>query len=48
MHLSTRPTSKWFFSPGTPEIAPVGTPTTLEPHNFASRPWIEVRFEAKL
>ncbi len=33
---------------GSPKIAPTGTPTTLEPHNFASRPRIEVWYEAKL
>jgi hypothetical protein len=33
---------------GSPEIPPCGTPGTLKPHNFESRPWIEVRFEAKL
>jgi len=33
---------------GNPKIAPVGIPATLEPHNFASRPWIEMRFETKL
>jgi hypothetical protein len=31
-----------------PEIPPCGTPGTLKPHNFASRPRIEVRSEAKL
>ncbi len=31
-----------------PEIAPTRTPATLEPHNFTSRPWIEMRFKAKL
>jgi hypothetical protein len=36
------------LSHGSPEIPPKGTPGTLEPHNFASRPRIEVRFEAKL
>jgi hypothetical protein len=36
------------FPGGSPEIASFGTPTTLEPHNFASRPWIEMQFEAKL
>jgi hypothetical protein len=30
------------------EIPPCGTPGTLEPHNFASRPRIEVQSEAKL
>jgi len=33
---------------GSPEIAPTRTPTTLEPHNFASRLQIEVRSEVKL
>ncbi len=33
---------------GSPEIPPVGTSATLEPHNFASRPPIEVRSKAKL
>jgi hypothetical protein len=33
---------------GTPEIPPCGTPGTLKPHNFASRPQIEVRSKAKL
>ncbi len=35
-------------TPGSPEIPPCGTPGTLEPHNFASRPRIEVRSKAKL
>ncbi len=48
LHLSTGPTSKWLFSPGTPEIAPAGTSAILEPHNFASRPQIEVQSKAKL
>ncbi len=30
------------------QIAQVGTPATLEPHNFASRPQIEIRSKAKL
>jgi len=30
------------------EIAPVGTPATLEPHNFANRSRIEMQIEAKL
>jgi len=34
--------------PRSPEIPPYGTPGTLKPHNFASRPRIEVRSEAKL
>ncbi len=33
---------------GSPEILPVGTPATMEPHNFVNRPLIEVWFEAKL
>ncbi len=33
---------------GSPEIPPTGTLATLEPHNFASRPPIEVRSKAKL
>ncbi len=33
---------------GSPEIPPIETPATLEPHNFVSRPRIEVRFKAKL
>ncbi len=33
---------------GSPEIAKVGTPTTLGAHNFVCRPWIEMRSEAKL
>jgi len=31
-----------------PEIAPVGTPVTLEPHNFTSRPRIKMRSKKKL
>jgi len=34
------------LSHGSPEIAPTETPTTLEPHNFTSRPWIEVQSKA--
>jgi hypothetical protein len=33
---------------GSPEILPTGTLATLEPHNFAIRPLIEVRSKAKL
>ncbi len=33
---------------GSLEIAPMGTPATLEPHNFASKPRIEVQSKAKL
>ncbi len=36
------------FSCGSPEIAPAGSPATLEPHNFASKPSIEVQSKAKL
>ncbi len=36
------------LSNGSPEIAPIRTPTTLEPHNFVSRPRIEMWFKAKL
>jgi hypothetical protein len=32
---------------GSPEIPPAGTPATLEPHNFASKPPIEVWSKAK-
>ncbi len=51
-------TSPWgphpneFFVPGLPngslEIDQVGIPETLEPHNFASKPWIEIQSKAKL
>ncbi len=33
---------------GSPEIPPMGTPETLEPRNFASKPQIEVRSKSKL
>jgi hypothetical protein len=33
---------------GSPKIAQVGILAILDPHNFASRPSIEMRFEAKL
>ncbi len=38
------------FCPGTltPKILEIGTPTTLEAHNFLCRPLIEVRFKEKL
>ncbi len=36
------------LSNGSLEIAPTGTAATLEPHNFASIPRIEVRSKAKL
>jgi hypothetical protein len=46
------PTSKWLFVSGflngSPQIAQIGTPVTLEAHNFASRPPIELRSEVKL
>jgi hypothetical protein len=35
------------LSSGSLEIRLVGTPVTLEPHNFVSRPWIEVRSKEK-
>jgi hypothetical protein len=31
-----------------PEILEIGTPTTLEAHNFVCKPPIEVRFKGKL
>ncbi len=53
LRRSAETTSKWLFFPGlpglpagSPEIPSCGTPGTLEPHNFASRPRIEVRSEA--
>jgi hypothetical protein len=33
---------------GGPEIPKVGTPTTLEAHNFVCRPTIEMRYEKKI
>jgi hypothetical protein len=33
---------------GSPEIPKIGTPPTLEAHNFVCKPLIEVNFEAKL
>jgi hypothetical protein len=33
---------------GSPEIASARTPATLEPHNLAKKPRIEVRSKAKL
>ncbi len=55
LQRSAETTSKWLFFPGlpglptgSPEIPPYGTPWTLKPHNFTSRPQIEVRSEAKL
>jgi len=36
------------LSNGSLEIAPVGTLATLEPHNFASKPRIEMQSKAKL
>jgi hypothetical protein len=38
----------WDSQVGSPKIFEIGTPTTLEGHNFLCRPWIEVRFQAKL
>jgi len=42
-----RPASKWLFvlglPSGSPEIAKVGTPVTLGPHNFVCKPPIEMR-----
>jgi hypothetical protein len=50
--LFTRPTSKWHFisglPSGSPEIAKVGTLVTLGAHNFACKPRIEMKNEAKL
>jgi len=46
------PISKWLFVPelpsGSPEIAILGTLATLGPHNFASKPLMEMRSEVKL
>jgi hypothetical protein len=36
------------FPSGSPEITPIGTLVTLEPHKFTSKPWIEMRSKAKL
>jgi len=33
---------------GVPKLPKLGLPTTLGPHNFASRPPMEMMFEAKL
>jgi len=33
---------------GSPEIVPLGSPATLEPHNFASRPRMAMRSSTKL
>jgi len=47
-----RPTSKWYFVPrlpsGSPKIAKVGTPAILGAHNFACKPHIEMKSEARL
>jgi hypothetical protein len=47
-----KPTTKWLFVMGLPsgslEIAKVGTPATLGPHNFVCRPPIEMRSKTKL
>ncbi len=52
LQRSAETTSKWLFFPGlsagSPEIPPCGTLGTLEPHNFASRPRIEMRSKTKL
>jgi len=46
------PHPKWLFVPGlpsgSPEITQIGTPAILEPHNFASKPRIEMQSKAKL
>jgi hypothetical protein len=51
LHLSATPSSKWFFvlgfPNGSPEIAKVETPTTLQDYNFLCEPPIEMRFKAK-
>jgi hypothetical protein len=36
------------FCPESPEIAKVGTPTILEPHNFVYKPQIRMKSKAKL
>jgi len=36
------------LSSGNPEIVPNGTPATLEPHNFASKPQIAMWSKEKL
>ncbi len=36
------------FCPRSPEIAKVGTPATLEPHNFLCKIRTEMRFREKL
>ncbi len=45
-------TSKWLFVAGlpngSPEIPTIGTPATLEAHNFLCRPPIAMRSKAKL
>jgi hypothetical protein len=52
MHLFARATSKWLFvlglSKGSPEIAEVVTPTTLQGYNFVFQTLIGTRSEAKL
>jgi len=37
-----------FLSLGSPEIAKVGTPATLGPHNFVCKPPIEMKSKTKL
>jgi hypothetical protein len=50
--LAMGPTPKYHFVLGLPngssEIPKIGTPATLESHNFVCRPLIEVRSEEKL
>ncbi len=52
LRLSMKPTSKWHFVPGfpsgSPETAKIGTHVALGAHNFACRPWIEMRAKEKL
>jgi len=52
LYMATGPTPKWHFilklTSVSPKILEIGTPTTLETHNFVCKPLIEVRFEAKL
>jgi hypothetical protein len=48
--ISHGATSKCHFVPGLPisEIPEIGTPTTLEAHNFLCRLSIRVKFKTKL
>jgi hypothetical protein len=52
LYLATRPTPKCHFVPGLPsgnlEIPKIRTLKTLEAHNFACKPPIEMRSKAKL